>query len=450
MSNVIVAKFGGTSMADAVTMRRCANIIKDRNEIRLVVVSATSGTTNKLIEIAEYSNKGNWENAKSLINKIIEKHNNIASELEMDDDSKRLLEPIYDEIKTISKGIYYLGEISPKAESSLLSCGERLSANLFKCALNNTFGRDEFKNLNARDYIVTESNAGSNEPVIKLIKERVESNLKSYIKSNRFVTEGFIAKNKNGENSTLGRGGSDYTATLFAEALEGHEVQIWTDVDGIATTDPRIVKNAGWIDEISYSEAAELANSGAKVLHPQTLLPAMRADIPVFVGNSLEPDSKGTIIKHNTEEKPLIRALALKKNQTILTVSSLRMVEAYGFLERIFSVFSKYKLSIDLITTSETSISLTLDDPSLLSEDIIDELKEHAEVMTENNLSLVSLVGNDILTTPGIASKTFSALKDKNIRMICYGASKYNLAFLIDKEYGEEAIKRIHRIFLEI
>ncbi|MBI9070725.1 MAG: lysine-sensitive aspartokinase 3 [Melioribacteraceae bacterium] len=449
MNQLAVAKFGGTSMSNMKTMSTCADIVLSRPEVKIVVVSATSGTTNLLIRISQSALNNDWETTDELIQSLIGNHNKIHENIGYKKSVNEKLISVFEEIRTLAKGMYYLKEISPKAYDSLLGTGEILSSILFSEVLNQISEKKNVKVFDARDVMITNNKFGSAEPDISSIKAKADELLLPIIEENIVVTQGFVGRTKKGENTVLGRGGSDYSATLLAEAVEASEVQIWTDVSGVASSDPRFVENARWINEISYSEAAELANSGAKVLHPQTLIPAIRNAIPVFVGNSFNPTDSGTWIKGDADKKPLIRAIALKRNQMILTISSIKMIDAYGFLENIFRVFSSHKLSIDLITTSEASISVTIDEPELLTDEAIEDLEKYADVTVENSLSLVTIVGNGILTTPGIAAKTFSSINGNNIRMICYGASRHNFGFLVDDKDGETIVKKLHKVFLE-
>lgn len=263
-----------------------------------------------------------------------------------------------------------------------------------------------------------------------------------------YVTQGFIGQTLSGSTTTLGRGGSDYSAALFAEGIKATTLEIWTDVAGVATTDPRICPDAVVIDEISFKEMSELATFGAKVLHPSTLLPAIRSHIPVLVASSFEPQKPGTWVRKEVKNSPLIRAMALRKNQTLVTVSTPEMLHTHGFLFQIFKIFNDHKISIDAITTSEISVSVTLDHADSLNKSLIEELGKIAEVQVENNLSLVSLIGNNINHTPGLAKKIFEAITDVNVRMICYGASRHNFCFLVDETKGNEVIQKLHRQFV--
>ncbi|RYZ95878.1 MAG: aspartate kinase, partial [Proteobacteria bacterium] len=270
------------------------------------------------------------------------------------------------------------------------------------------------------------------------------------------VTQGFIGADSAGRTTTLGRGGSDYSAALFAEALGAKDCYIYTDVNGIYSMDPRVVPNARVIREISFGEAAELANFGAKVLHPATLLPAMRAGIRVFVGNTFKPHEGGTWIHAELNERPLLRAIATRDRQTLITVNSMRMLNSHGYLARLFTILANHGLSIDLVTTSEVSVALTVDGTSagssgasiLENTALMNELSEIAEVKIEENLSLVALVGTRLSSTPGVAARTFQAVGLDNVRLICHGASPNNLCFLVNSNEVRRVASRLHEAFL--
>jgi aspartate kinase len=264
-----------------------------------------------------------------------------------------------------------------------------------------------------------------------------------------WVTQGFIGQDALGHTTTLGRGGSDYSASLLAEAIGADVVEIWTDVDGIATTDPRLHKGARAIRDITFTEAAEMAVFGAKVLHPTTVLPAMRKDIPVFVGSSFEPEKAGTWIRREVKDAPTFRAVALKKDQALVTLSTPKMLNVHGFLARVFSVFEKHHVSVDAITTSEISIAMTVDRPMLTHEALFQDLRELGEVSIEEGFSLVSLIGNSMNHRPGLAVKIFGAIEDINVRMICLGASKHNFCVLVHESQGAEVVARLHKGLIE-
>ena len=302
--------------------------------------------------------------------------------------------------------------------------------------------------LSALDYMRTDKNG---EPDSVYIKDKLLKLLEQNHGKQVYITQGFICRNAYGEVDNLQRGGSDYTAALLAEALHASRVDIWTDVPGIYTTDPRVVSAAKRIDEIAFAEAAEMATFGAKVLHPATLLPAVRSDIPVFVGSSKDPRAGGTLVCNKTENPPLFRALALRRNQTLLTLHSLNMLHSRGFLAEVFGILARHNISVDLITTSEVSVALTLDTTgststgdTLLTQSLLMELSALCRVEVEEGLALVALIGNDLSKACGVGKEVFGVLEPFNIRMICYGASSHNLCFLVPGEDAEQVVQKLH------
>jgi aspartate kinase len=444
-----VAKFGGTSMAEETAIRRSAKVVASKKNVQLVVVSATSGTTNQLLELVAATQNEDWSQCQSFIENIRIKHLKIAKAMECREDSSEAIEKLLKELETIARGMFLLKDPSPKAIDRIQSIGERLSSHFMVKALQD-LGIGNVEYLDARTIIKTDDQFGKALPNIERIKEKADELLEPKLRQGFvFVTQGFIGSTEEGFTTTLGRGGSDYSAALFGEAILAKDIQIWTDVSGVATTDPRICPKAQPIREISFSEAAELATFGAKVLHPTTLWPAMRKDIPVFVGNSMAPDDQGTWIKESADNKPLVRAMALRKNQSLLTLTTPRMLHTHGFLAKVFAVFSAHQLSVDLITTSEISIALTLDNASLLNKRLIDDLSQFADVKIDKNLSLISVIGNNVQSTAGLSRDVFSEISDINIRMICIGASPHNIGLLVDEADAEQALKRLHAKFLE-
>ncbi len=449
---VIVSKFGGTSMGDAECMKRSAEVALAQNA-KLVVVSATSGTTNDLIDLANTAEKNTWENASLILTKIKVRHLKIARDLEMSPDKIDGLNQLFEELESMSRGIHLLKDCSLKALDSIQSIGERLSSLLFTEAMNIVLRSKKIttvaKWFDVRDVLITDNQFGKARPLTAEIKAACQKHF-SVIKHSdvMFVTQGFIGKTKEGMTTTLGRGGSDYSAAILAEGIEADILEIWTDVAGIATTDPRLCSEARAISEISFKEASELATFGAKILHPATLLPAIRAHIPVFVGSSFNPELGGTWVKKDVDNNPLVRAMALRKKQILVTLSTPEMLYSHGFLYQIFKVFNDHKVSIDAITTSEISVALTLDDSTLLNRELITDLEKFADVQVEENLALVSLIGNNINHTPGLGKSIFETIPDINVRMICLGASKHNFCFLISEDLGAEVINRLHKTFI--
>lgn len=449
---LVVSKFGGTSMGDASCMIRSAEVSLKQNS-KLIVVSATSGTTNDLIELARTAEKSSWEKAQVILAKIKNKHGKIAHDLELSSIEQHSMNEMMIELESMSRGIHLLKDCSLKAMDSMQSFGERLSSLLFTRAMNIVLKKHQPESLavclDAREVLITDDQFGKARPQTKEISRLCDKKLGALRHEQLvYVTQGFIGSTSEGMTTTLGRGGSDYSAAILAEGVKADILEIWTDVAGIATTDPRICPEARSIPEISFKEASELATFGAKILHPATLLPAIRSQIPVFVGSSFASDLGGTWVKKDVEETPLVRAMAIRKKQVLVTISTPEMLYTHGFLFQIFKIFNDHKVSVDAITTSEISVSMTLDDSALLNKALISDLEELAVVQIEEDLSLISLIGNNINHTPGLAKKIFESISDINVRMICLGASKHNFCFIVDGSMGEAAIKRLHKTFI--
>lgn len=456
---MIVSKFGGSSLVDASAIKRSVDVAITQGS-DVVVVSATYGTTDHLIQLAQAvaAAKGPRPHPcdyESLLDEWQERHRNIAHRLESPPWAYEYLEELFKESKALCQGIHLLRECSPKAQDSILSLGERCSSLLFTVAFNHHSLPRKATLFDIRQVMETDDHFGKANPNLPKIVQRVQECFETFIGANNssvLVTQGFIGCSPEGATTTLGRGGSDYSASLLAHALDARILQIWTDVAGIWTTDPKCCQEALPIPEISFQEASELATFGAKVLHPMMLQPVRKKGIPVFVGSSFHPHERGTLIHHRREEEdlpPLIRAIAFKRKQTLLTLTTPRMLHTYGLLYKIFKIFNDHKISIDSITTSEISIALTLDDVALLNETLLMDLAPLAHVEKEDGLALISLIGHRINHIPGLARRVFSALADLDVRMICQGASQHSFCFLMDEGDVEEAIRRLHAALLE-
>ncbi|ACR67451.2 lysine-sensitive aspartokinase 3 [Edwardsiella ictaluri] len=449
MQQTIIAKFGGTSVADADAMLRCADIILSNPAVRVVVLSAAAGVTNHLITLAE--GQGAAERLR-LIGEVRRIHDAILAALP---DGAA----IRSEIERMLENIAMLAEAAALATSAaltdeLVSHGELMSTLLFSELLRVRGVSVEWFDI--RRIMRTDDRFGKAEPDREQLQARAQQSLAPRLAKQLIITQGFIGSESKGRTTTLGRGGSDYTAALLAEALDAARVDIWTDVPGIYTTDPRIVPAARRIDEIAFSEAAEMATFGAKVLHPATLLPAVRCDIPVFVGSSRDPDAGGTLVCNKSAQPPLFRALALRRSQTLLTLHSLNMLHARGFLAEVFGILARHSISVDLITTSEVSIALTLDTTgsctggaSLLTSALLTELSALCRVEVEEDLALVALIGNQLSSACGVGRRIFGAMEPFNIRMICYGASSHNLCFLVPGNDADAVVRTLHAQLFE-
>jgi len=440
-----VAKFGGTSVADAAAMKRCARIVSDDPDKRVVVLSATSGTTNLLVALGDTHGESERE---SMIQTIEQKHLGIAEEL---GSSPETIERILQIIGQLQRVAADDERTELRIRDRLLSFGEELSTTLFTDLLNREGVDAEL--VDSRDVIRTDSAFGSAEPLLDEISREVENRVIPIVRNRRMVTQGFIGSDLHGETTTLGRGGSDFTAALLAEALDADVLEIWTDVDAIYSTDPRIVPEARPITEITFDEAAELSIFGAKVLHPATLKPAIRKNIRVYVGSSIHPERPGTWIVKRSSNLPVIRAISLRRDQTLLTVHSLDMLHRHGFLARLFQILADHKISVDLVTTSEVSVSLTLDTNQAglrqrLTPVLTRELEAIADVQIEKGLVLIALVGNHLDRTAGVSGQLFQLLDGINIRLVCHGASSHNLCFLVEEERATDVIQRLHDHFI--
>ncbi|MRT57900.1 lysine-sensitive aspartokinase 3 [Enterobacteriaceae bacterium RIT693] len=449
MSQTVVAKFGGTSVADFDAMNRSADVVLADSHVRVVVLSASAGVTNLLVALAEGLEATERFVKLDAIRKI---QYNIV---------ERLASPevIREEIDRLLENITTLAEAASLATSTaltdeLVSHGELMSTLLFVEILRERSVEAQWFDI--RKVMRTNDRFGRAEPDIAALAELASQQMLPRLAESLVITQGFIGSEEKGRTTTLGRGGSDYTAALLGEALNAARVDIWTDVPGIYTTDPRMVPAAKRIDRIAFEEAAEMATFGAKVLHPATLLPAVRCDIPVFVGSSKDPAAGGTLVCKKTENPPLFRALAVRRKQTLLTLHSLHMLHSRGFLAEVFSILARHNISVDLITTSEVSVALTMDTTgststgdSLLTTALLTELSSLCRVEVEENLALVAIIGNKLSQACGVGKEVFGVLDPFNIRMICYGASSYNLCFLVPGNDAEQVVQKLHRNLFE-
>ncbi|KGJ89926.1 lysine-sensitive aspartokinase 3 [Colwellia psychrerythraea] len=444
-SSLTVAKFGGTSVADFQAMLRCANIVKSDASNRLVVVSASAGVTNYLVRLSQQN--VSVEEQRAIIENIrsiqvnITQHLTAVVETSLNQEIDNLLDALTQQALTQSL------QYSTKTTDAILAFGEQLSSRIFAQVLQSIDVSGEY--FNVQQVMKTNSLHGKAVVDIKQLSEQCTLLLAPKLKEKVLVTQGFIGQDNKGQTTTLGRGGSDYSAALLAEALKGDNLSIWTDVVGIFTTDPRITDQARAIKEISFGEAAEMATFGAKILHPATLIPAMRCNIPVFVGSSKEPEQGGTQIKKKVDSNPTYRSIALRREQTLVTVKSPAMLHASGFLAKVFTLLAKHELSVDLITTSEISVALTFDNPSgstqsLITNTVVAELEQLCEVSVEHGLSLVAVIGNGLTLAKGVGQSIFETINDINVRLICHGASDNNLCFLVDESDANLVVEKLH------
>ena len=442
-SNLIVAKFGGTSVADYQAMCRCAHIIKNNPANRVIVVSASSGVTNQLVRLSQ-ANIAKDEQV-AIIDNIRKIQLNISQHLANQSQLNEVIAELLSQLA--AQANKQSSRYSAQTADTILSFGEQFSSFLFTEVLRSLAISAECFDI--RQVMKTNSLHGKAVVNIEQLSQQAKTLLQSKLTDGVIVTQGFIGQDELGNTTTLGRGGSDYSAALLAEALNAEKLAIWTDVVGIFTTDPRITSQARPIDEISFGEAAEMATFGAKILHPATLIPAMRHNIPVFVGSSKEPDKGGTLIKQQVKSNPTYRSIALRREQTLVTVKSPAMLHASGFLAKVFAILAKHELSVDLITTSEISVALTFDNPTgstqaLITGAVVQELEQLCEVTVEHGLSLVAVIGNKLDSTSGIGRRIFKNIDDVNVRMICHGASSNNLCFLVDEVDANKVVEKLH------
>ena len=445
MTSFVVAKFGGTSVADYDAMNRSADVVLADPNTRLVVLSASAGVTNLLVSLSEGLEATERFVKLDALRKI------------QFDILERLQNPnvIREEVERLLENITTLAEAASLATSTaltdeLVSHGELMSTLLFVEIMRERNIQAQW--FDVRKVMRTSDRFGRAEPDVEVLAELTNQQLAPRLNEGIVITQGFIGSEAKGRTTTLGRGGSDYTAALLGEALHATRVDIWTDVPGIYTTDPRVVSAAKRIDVIAFEEAAEMA----KVLHPATLLPAVRSDIPVFVGSSKDPKAGGTLVCKKTENPPLFRALALRRKQTLVTLHSHNMLHSRGFLAEVFGILARHNISVDLITTSEVSIALTLDTTgststgdTLLTQSLLIELSELCRVEVEEDLALVAIIGNKLSRACGVGKEVFGVLDPFNIRMICYGASSYNLCFLVPADQAEQVVQKLHQNLFE-
>jgi len=434
---MIVMKFGGTSVEDAAAIDRSCRIVKDRISRKpFVVVSALAGATNSLLETGNLAARREVERALAIAKALEQRHLELlpsASEY-------------FAQLRELLRALSAIGELSPRTQDLVVSFGEVLSSLIFVERLKKQ-GCDAV-HVDARQCMITDDHFGKAAPLHELTAARIEAAARVHIEAGRVVVMGgYIGATASGITTTLGRGGSDYSAAIAGTAMGAEEIQIWTDVDGMLTADPRVVPNAWKVKEISFAEASELAYFGAKVLHPMTVLPAVEKNIPVYILNSRKPDGRGTRITLGSRPcKNLIKSIACKRGITVVTVSSSRMLMAHGFLRALFEVFDRHRTPVDMVATSEVSVSLTLDNVLSLNA-IVDDLKPLGEVTVDRNRALICIVGNNLKYTPGIAHRAFGSIRNINILMVSHGASNINLSFIVDENDADAAVQQLHGDF---
>lgn len=430
-----VLKFGGTSVGSPERMKSVTSLVTASGEPTFIVLSAMSGTTNSLVEICDYLYKKNPEGANDIINNLETKYAKHVDELYSTDEYKQVTKDFLDKefefLRTFTKDIFTSFE-----EKVIVAQGEIISTNMVVNYMKEIGIKAIL--LNALDFMRTDKNA---EPDLPYIKDKLKAEMRQNEGYQIYMTQGFICRNAYGEIDNLLRGGSDYTASLVGAALPAEEIQIWTDIDGMHNNDPRVVDNTEAIRQLNFEEAAELAYFGAKILHPTCVQPAKYADIPVRLKNTMEPTADGTII-NNELAQGKIKAIAAKDNITAIKIKSSRMLLATGFLRKVFEIFESYQTPIDMITTSEVGVSMSIDNDTHLDH-IVDELKKYGTVSVDRDMCIVCVVGDLDWGNVGFETLATDAMKDIPVRMISYGGSNYNISFLIKEADKKRALQSL-------
>jgi aspartate kinase len=448
---VIVIKFGGTSVKDAPAMRRAVDIVGARVDRRpIVILSAIAGATNALLQLGRVALEGRTREAQEILAELISRHRWILFDLDLDPETEReVAEAVArhgEELDDFIRGVVLLRELTPRIQDSIVGHGEQLSTLLFTARARRV-GLDVAL-LDARGIIVTDARYTEALPDRAALGIKAQQKVAPLVEAGIVpVTQGFIGATTRGVPTTLGRGGSDYTASLMGAALGAEEIQIWTDVDGMLTADSRIVSDGMKLRELSFAEASELAYFGAKVLHPASIEPAVKSNIPVRILNSHKPNVSGTTITSDARKAGVaVKSIAAKKGISILHLQSLRMLMAHGFMRTTFEILDRYELSVDLVSTSEVSVSLAVEEGERLDE-VVAELSRVSKVNIESDCAIVCLVGEGIQSAPGIAARSFGALGDINVRMISQGASEINLSFVVRGVDADDTVRCLHHEF---
>lgn len=431
-----IMKFGGTSVGKPQRMREVAKLITEDSENKIVVLSAVSGTTNALVEIGNFLSQGKKEEAKEKIAQLESQYQQFVSELLLKNDSlekgKNILREHFEFLNIILKISY-----NEALSKDILAQGELLSTKLFSVYLSEQGIDHEL--LSALEFMSIDAN---DEPQVPAIGRKLSNLLKQYADKKLFITQGYICRNAKGEVDNLKRGGSDYSASLIAAAIKADVCEIWTDISGMHNNDPRIVNKTIPIDHLSFDEAAELAYFGAKILHPASIWPAQQYKVPVKLLNTMEPEAKGTLIAEEAASKG-VKAVAAKDGITAISVKSSRMLLAYGFLRKVFEVFEKYRTPIDMITTSEVAVSLTIDNDSALPE-ILKELESFSTVGVDRDQAIICIVGNEIAAHADVLKKVFDSLTNVDVRMVSYGGSLHNISVLVPAAQKKQVLQQLN------
>ena len=444
---MIVMKFGGTSVANFEAITRTIFIVGGKLDQKpVVVVSALSKVTDLLYKISDAAAAKNEAETKELLAQLRQRHVDLAAELlaqsVLKDEAVAKVNSICDTLDSIAMAVCSLGELSERNKAIIISKGEYLSSTIIAHAMNAKGIRTKW--VDAREMMVTNQSYLKGEPDMNAIAEKVPGVVaQAYEGMDAIITQGFVGVTPEGEPTVLGRGGSDYSASLIGMAIDAERIEIWTDVDGVRTADPRKVQNTKYLEKISFEEAAEMAHFGAKVLHPLTIEPAVKKNIPIYVLNSMNPSGKGTAILRNELIEDGVKSVSFKESIKVINIFSTRMINTSGFLRRVFEIFSESKVSVDLISTSEANISVTVDAAQNI-DPVVKELSEFADVIVDDDKAQVSVIGKNIVRLNGMLKKTFTPLKKCNVYMISQGASFVNISFVVDREELAEVVQDLH------
>jgi aspartate kinase len=444
-------KFGGTSVQDAAAIEQVTEIVRGRlDRAPVVVVSAMARVTDMLVALSRLAGQRRFDDAARLIAELKVRHLETARDLlagsEASEQVEAGIKDLFGEMENLARSVATLGELTGRSQDAIASFGERLSSLIIAATFSERGISAEM--VDSRSFIVTDNQFTSAAPDMPEIERRAREALARLTRRKVVpVAQGFIGATPDGITTTIGRGGSDYTAAIIGAALGAETIEIWTDVDGLMTVDPRVVPDARRIRVISFAEAAELSYFGAKVLHPSTVLPAVERGIPVHIYNTRNPSCEGTlIVAAPPPSANLIKSIAFKRGVTVVNVTSTRMLLAYGFLRAIFDVFERHHTSVDVVTTSEVSVSITLDSTEGLQA-ITNDLQAIGEVTVDGGKAIVCVVGDNLKFTPGVAARLFQAIARTNVNMISQGASEINLTFVIDEEDVESVVRALHKEF---
>ncbi len=448
---MIVMKFGGTSVKDAEAVRRVARVVGGEKKARLVVVSALAKVTDALLEVARLAEAGDAAAAREAVRALHRRHEEMAALVRATERRAGLLaaiDALFEELEGIVRALAVVEEVSPRSADAIVAFGELASSRIVAAALEDAGLPARW--LDARAVLVTDGQHGAAVPDRPATDERLRSLVRPLLADGLVpVVGGFVGATASGLTTTLGRGGSDFSAALFGAGLEADEIQIWTDVDGMLTADPRLVAEPRVVPRLSFDEASELAYFGAKVLHPSTILPAVALGIPVRILNSHRPEAPGTLITRSVEGgEGGPAAIACKRGLARIDIASTRMLMAYGFLRRVFEVFERFRTPVDVVTTSEVSVSVTVDDRRAL-DGIVAELREFADVACEDGMAIVCAVGERLRTDPRLATRVLGALEGLPLAMVSLGGSRKNITVVLREADAAAAMERLHRRFFE-